>query len=68
MKVKDVAERLEVGVSTVYQLIAEGRLDCDRHGVGRGTIRVSEEQLAEYRAAGRPEKATARPRKWITVR
>jgi excisionase family DNA binding protein len=51
LRVRDVAERLEVSLSLVYVLIASGKLRCTRHGAGRGTVRISEEQLAEYLAA-----------------
>jgi hypothetical protein len=47
---------LEVSPSLVYLLISEGRLRCTRHGLRRGTIRVSEDQFAEYleSAHGKP--------------
>jgi excisionase family DNA binding protein len=56
VRVREVATKLEVSSSLVYLLISEGRLRCTRHGLKRGTIRISEEQLAEYRerANGKP--------------
>lgn len=48
MKVEDVAGRLNVSDSFVYDAIADGRLKHHRLGRGRGGIRVSEEQLAAY--------------------
>jgi excisionase family DNA binding protein len=51
VRVKEAAIRLEVGVGTVYALVAAGKLRCYRVGVGRGTIRVSEEQIAEFLAS-----------------
>jgi excisionase family DNA binding protein len=48
MRVRDVAARLEVSQTTVYQLIAAGKLRCTRHGLGRGCIRITDEQLADY--------------------
>lgn len=48
LKVKEVAERIGVSVACVYGLIASVKLACHRIGVGRGTIRVSEEQLRAY--------------------
>lgn len=51
MTVRDVARRLEVSTPLVYRLIASQRIRCTRHGIGRGVIRVSEEQLAEYLAS-----------------
>jgi excisionase family DNA binding protein len=49
MKVKQAAAVLEVSTGTVYALVASGRLGCCRIGVGRGAIRISDEQLADYR-------------------
>jgi excisionase family DNA binding protein len=46
--VRDVAKRLEISVSLVYRLIETGKLRCSRHGLGRGVIRVSEGQIADY--------------------
>jgi excisionase family DNA binding protein len=48
MDVGETSERLEVSKATVYALVASGKLRCSRIGVGRGVIRISEEQLAEY--------------------
>ena len=48
MNVRDVADRLEVSIPLVYKLIASGKLRCTRHGLGRGVIRVSDAQLADY--------------------
>jgi excisionase family DNA binding protein len=46
--VKAVAERLSCSTATVYGLIAAGRLRHYRIGTGRGAIRITEEQLAEF--------------------
>jgi excisionase family DNA binding protein len=48
--VRQAADRLEVSQSTVYGLIAAGKLRCARIGLGRGVIRIQEEHLAEYLA------------------
>jgi len=45
LKVSQVAEKLNVSESIVYALITAGRLGSHRIGVGRGTIRVSTEDL-----------------------
>lgn len=50
MTVREVARRLEISVSLTYRLIESGKLRCSRHGMGRGVIRVSEAQLADYLA------------------
>jgi excisionase family DNA binding protein len=67
MRVRDVAARLEVSPSLVYLLIGSGQLPCTRHGLGRGTIRVSEEQLASYLDAAEPgkESRASSRLKWI---
>ena len=49
MTVKQAAERLEVSRSTIYGLVAARKLRCSRIGLGRGAIRITEEQLDEYR-------------------
>lgn len=51
MTVRELAERLEISVSLTYKLLARGKIRCSRHGLGRGVIRVSEDQLAEYLAS-----------------
>jgi len=48
--VREVAKSLEISVSLTYRLIESGKLRCTRHGLGRGVIRVSEAQLADYLA------------------
>lgn len=47
LTVTEVAKRLNCSESLVYALCAEGKLLHHRIGVGRGTIRVTEEQLAK---------------------
>lgn len=47
-KVRAVAERLSCSPATVYALIASGKLRHYRIGTGRGAIRVSEDQIAEF--------------------
>jgi excisionase family DNA binding protein len=46
--VKQVAERLGLAASTVYQLCSEHRLAHARIGIGRGAIRISEESLQAF--------------------
>ena len=59
MTVRQAAQRLEVSVSTVYALVASGKLRCSRIGLGRGVIRISEEHLAEYLKGAEPVIAPA---------
>lgn len=46
--VKQIAEYLAVSETVIYRLIDSGTLKAHRIGVGRGTIRVSDDQLQEY--------------------
>ena len=61
MTVRKAAERLEVSQSTVYALIAAGKLKCHRVGVGRGCIRIHEDHIAAYLAAGEQTALTPPP-------
>ena len=45
LKVREVAERLKVSVSKIYELVEKGKLAHHRID---GAIRVSEDQLADY--------------------
>jgi excisionase family DNA binding protein len=57
MRVREAAARLEVSTATVYALVASGKLRCCRVGVGRGVIRISEDQLADFLRAGETSNA-----------
>ena len=62
--VKQVAEYLTVSETIVYRLIESGELKAHRIGIGRGTIRVSDEQLKDYLEAvetGQDESASVPP-------
>lgn len=48
LKITEVAKRLRISLACAYGLVESGKLACYRIGVGRGTIRVSEEQLQEF--------------------
>ena len=48
LTVREVADHLRVSPSCVYGLIGRGLLACHRIGLGRGTIRVTAEQLARF--------------------
>lgn len=49
--VKEAAGRLNVSRGLVYALVRTGKLRHERHGTGRGTIRIDESDLDEYRRA-----------------
>ena len=48
LTVKQVAERLVVSNAIIYRLIDSGKLAAHRIGMGRGTLRVTEEQLNQF--------------------
>lgn len=64
LKMIDVANRLRISLACAYALVDAGKLSCFRIGIGRGTIRVSEEQLQAYLDSVEHESETAptRPR------
>ena len=49
LTVKQAAERLGISAATVYQLCSARRIRHERHGLGRGTIKIPEDALDEYR-------------------
>lgn len=51
MTVKEAAVRLELSPSTLYQLCQQGLFPHSRLGAKGGLIRISEEDLALYRAS-----------------
>lgn len=55
LKPDDVASRLNVSRSLVYELIERRKLPCHRIGVGRGAIRVAEDDVVEFLRATRTE-------------
>jgi excisionase family DNA binding protein len=61
MKVREAATRLEVSSGTVYALVAAGKLNCHRVGLGRGAIRIAEEHLVEYLAGSGPVRTISAP-------
>jgi excisionase family DNA binding protein len=53
LSVKQAAERLGVSPKLVYALCAGRKIAHERYGLGRGTIRIPEDALEEYRRAAR---------------
>jgi excisionase family DNA binding protein len=47
--VREAAAELGVSANLVYGLCQRGRIRHERHGLGRGTIRIPEDALEEYR-------------------
>src|SRR4051794_16649456 len=61
LTVADVASRLNVAESTIYDLVAAKRLPCHRIGRKRGTIRFTEGQVEAYLATTLLPAAEATP-------
>jgi excisionase family DNA binding protein len=53
LTVRRAAEILNVSPNLVYALCATGALEHERYGIGRGTIRISEQALAAFQARSR---------------
>ena len=47
-RVRDVAERFEVSVATIYRTIESGQLSALKLGTGTGTLRVTGAALLAY--------------------
>ena len=47
--VKEAARLLMISPALLYALCAARQIRHERHGIGRGTIRIPEEALEEYR-------------------
>jgi excisionase family DNA binding protein len=59
MTVKQAAQKLGISVSLVYGLVGAGKIRHERHGLGRGTIRIPEDALEEYRRRATKSEASA---------
>jgi excisionase family DNA binding protein len=57
LTVKHAADRLNVSIKLIYALCASGRLEHVRYGLGRGTIRISEEALRRFQDDSKVENA-----------
>ncbi|NQV26374.1 MAG: helix-turn-helix domain-containing protein [Rhodopirellula sp.] len=55
LTVKDVAQKLNVSQSCIYQLVESGRIPHHRIGLGRGAIRFNEADITEYLMSNREE-------------
>ena len=62
LTVSQVAERLNVSQSIVYSLVDKGLIVCHRIGLGRGAIRISEEDLARYLKSCRDANSSSGPK------
>jgi excisionase family DNA binding protein len=55
VNVRQAAEQLEVSPSLIYSLCASGKLGHYRVGLGRGAIRITDDDVRAYRDATRVE-------------
>lgn len=49
LSVNEAAAELRLSTDTIYKLCSTKQLQHERHGPKRGTIRIPEEALSEYR-------------------
>jgi excisionase family DNA binding protein len=49
LSVKEAAAELKLSTDTIYKLCSTKQLQHERHGPKRGTIRIPEEALSDYR-------------------
>ena len=49
LSVREAADRLAVSPALIYGLCARKRIRHERHGLGRGTIKIPEDALEDYR-------------------
>lgn len=58
-RVRSVAEALDVSVATIYRAVESGALRAERHGRGKGAVRIPGDAITAYRAACERAAATA---------
>jgi excisionase family DNA binding protein len=61
LNVKQAADALGVSDKLIYSLCAAGKIAHERYGLGRGTIRITEEALEAYRKECRVERPAPTP-------
>ncbi len=49
LSVKDASEILGLSCALIYALCARKRIRHERHGLGRGTIKIPDDAIDEYR-------------------
>ena len=62
LTVPEACGRLRVGRSTLYDLVAAGRLPAYRVGLGRGKVLISERDLSSFLADCRVDPAGSAPK------
>lgn len=61
LRAKEVAEKLGISLSLVYQLVEEHKLGCYRVGPRRGAIRFKDEDIEVYLDSCRVDAIEVRP-------
>ena len=61
LTVKRAAEILNVSQGLIYALCAQGKLEHERYGLRRGTIRIREEALAQFQDHAKRASTLSRP-------
>ena len=56
LSTSDVAKLLKVSRSLIYELVQKGNIPSYRVGNGRGAVRISEEDVAEFLRSKRNER------------
>ena len=68
LTVKQAAAQLGISPALVYALVERRKIRHERHGLGRGTIRIPETALDEYRRSREfGPRLVARPRRSAAV-
>ena len=49
LSVSETAERLGISKALVYALCSRKKMRHERHGLGRGTIKIPEDAMEDYR-------------------
>lgn len=61
LTVKEAAEQIGISAALVYALIARRKIRHERHGLGRGTIKIPEDAIEEYRKSATVEPVVVVP-------
>lgn len=57
LTVKEAAKQLNVSPNTIYALVSNRKLACNRIGLGRGAIRIAQKDLEAFLQASNSSNA-----------